>query len=305
MVLATMNLFADACIGKLVDQELEVSYSYRQNHWILGLSDGSCWQLMPLKEKRKQTWSEWWNKNEPKEWSLSDSFFFDPAGWLGSYKISVYEANDSIATGYNFILVNEQNQEKVFAQFVAHGADLVPKIEYAKTIIDFGSAIESKVLTTYQFVDDILVLDDKSSWKLNLLSETSRSFGQWWSGEEIDQPDEPFIGKLRDWSPFDEIAIYYAAFENTELLEKYHVSKREQEVYLIENLTTKKLAYASAVPFKNLLNMLDEHAEKQRRIGYSYGYSDGYGVGRRDGEKSGYQKGYRDGRNDQSPHVGN
>jgi len=126
LAFGSINLFASTFLGKVVDQELEVVYSYYQDNWIMGLSDGSCWQLMPLKEKRKQTWTEWWKNNEPKEWELSDSYFFDPVNWMGKYKVSVYEANDSIATGYNFILVNEQNQQKIFAQFIAHGADLIP-----------------------------------------------------------------------------------------------------------------------------------------------------------------------------------
>lgn len=302
LAFGSMSLFASTSfLGKVVDDELEVMYSYYQDNWIMGLSDGSCWQLMPLKEKRKQSWTEWWKNNEPKEWELTDEFFFDPVNWMGKYKISVHEANDSIATGYSFILVNEQNQQKIFAQFIAHGADLIPKIEYAKTIIDRGDTEPSRILNKYHFVDDILVLDDKTSWKLNLLSENARSFSQWWNGEEIDQPDPSFVSTMQDWSPFDEILVHHAAFENKDLLAKYKVSKREQEVYLVENMTTNKLAYASSVAYKNLLEMLSEHAKNQRKLGYNRGYSDGYSVGKRDGESDGYQKGYRDGRSDATP----
>jgi len=300
LAFGSINLFASSSFfGKVIDDELDVAYSYYQDNWIMGLSDGSCWQLLPLKEKRKQTWSEWWQKNEPKEWGLSDEFFFDPLSWMGKYSISVYEAKDSIATGYNYILVNEQNQQKIFAQFIAHGADLIPKIEYAKTIIDRGETETAYILNKYHFVDDIFVLEDKTTWRVKLLSENTRSFSQWWNGVEIDQPDLAFVSNVQDWSPFDEILVHHASFENEDLLRKYKVSKREQEVFLLENMTTNKLAYASSVPFKNLLDMLSEHAKNQRKLGYNRGYSDGYSVGKRDGESDGYQKGYRDGRADE------
>lgn len=303
LALASLNLFGGGFLGTQVDEELEVVYSYYQDNWIMGLSDGSCWQLMPLKEKRKQTWTEWWKSYEPKEWELPEEFFFDPVNWMGKYRVSVFEATDSVATGYDFILVNEQNQQKIFAQFIAHGADLIPKIEYAKTIIDRGDCAEARVMDKYQFVDDILVLDNKSSWKLNLMSENTRTFSQWWNGEEIDQPDSAFISKASEWCPFDEIIVHHARFENTELFDKYHVSKREQEVYLVENVTRKKLAYACEVSFKNLIGMLAEHATNQRKLGYNRGYSDGYSVGKRDGESTGYQKGYQDGYRDGNPIV--
>lgn len=292
LLFASAHLFADAFVGNLIDEDLDVVYTYSQGSCVVGLSDGSCWQLLPLREKRKQSWTEWWKGQKPKEWHLSDAFFFDPADWKGKFKVSVHEARDSIATGYRFILVNQESQEKIFAQFLAHGSELLPKIEYAKTILDGDEMALAKLLCCYKFVDDVIVLDDKTIWQLHLFEKQGRSFSQWWRGEEIDQPDEPFISSLSDWNLFDEIAVHHSVVGDQELAEKYGVSQREQELYLVENHTSGKVAYATEVPFKNLLNMLYEHAENERKRGYSEGYAAG--------KSAGHQEGYREGKQEVS-----
>jgi len=293
-VLGTLPLLAASFVGKQVDQDLEVTYSYYQDNWVMGLSDGSSWQLLPLKEKRKQTWGEWWNGATPKDWELSDEFFFDRANWKGKYKISVYEASDSIATGYDFILVNSENQQKVFARFIPHGTDLIPKIEYAKTIIEQAKRSAARVLKSYGYIDNLLILDNQTSWKLNLLEEKYRSFSQWWNGEQIDQPDPEFVSKADEWKPFDQIVVYDIQFDNNLLFEKYHVSTRDQLVYLVENLSTGKLVYANSVTFNNLLHALEQHATDQYYLGYSLGYDRGYSDGNSDGYSRGYSKGRAD-----------
>lgn len=295
LAVISLNLFAREFTGKQIDQELDVVFSYCQDDWIMGLSDGSCWQLLPLKEKRKQTWAEWWNECEPKEWELSEEFFFDPVNWVGKYKVSVFQAEDSVATGYNFILQNEQNQHKIFAQFVAHGADFIPKLEYAKAIMDRGESSESQVMDKFHFVDDILILDDKTSWKLNLMNNNTKTFSQWWNGEKIDTPDPSFVSNISEWSVFDQVVVHVAQFENKELFDKYSVPKRDQTAYLIENLTKEKFAYASEVSFNNLTVIFTEYASSQRKVGFNQGYSEGYSIGKRDGESTGYRKGYQDG----------
>lgn len=289
-------LFAnDTFVGDLIDEDLDVRYSYYQNEWTMELSDGSTWKLMPLKEKRKQTWAEWWNDSQPKEWQLSDAFFFDPRDWRGRYTVQVHLAKDSLARGYDYILVNENTDQKVFAKFVPFGSDFIPKVEYAQKIKQCAEPVATTVLNAYSFLDDVLTLDNKSIWKLYLTDRNSRSLSEWWNDVEIDQPDAPFISKLGDWRPTDKIEIYHAQFENSELNDKYRVSKPDQEIFLIENKTRQKMAYANEMAFKDLLDGLQKHGEEQYEKGISKGFSEGYNKGYKDGQTKGQSDGYKEG----------
>ncbi len=289
-------LFADPILGDKIDEDLDVVYSYLQNDWIMGLSDGSSWKLMPLKEKRKQTWAEWWGQTEPKEWKLSDEFFFDPRDWRGRYTVQVYLAKDSVASGYDYILVNEYTNQKVFAKFVPYGADFIPKMEYARRIMESGEPVSSSVLAAYTFLDDVVTLEDKSIWKLNLIGKNSASLSEWWNGVEIDQPDTAFVSKLSEWKASDKIEIYHAHFDDSELNQKYRVSKALQEIYLLENKTRHKMAYANEMSFKDLLDGLQKHGDNQHEKGYSTGFSEGYKKGYKDGQSKGFSDGVERGK---------
>lgn len=288
-------LFADQFVGEMIDEELDVIYSYYQNEWTMELSDGSTWKLMPQKEKRKQTWTEWFYQTEPKEWQLSDDFFFDPRDWRGRYTVEVHMAKDSLFSGYDYVIVNENNDQKVFAKFIPNGADFVPKIEYAQKIKNICEAVSTSVLSSYSFLDDVLTLDDKSIWKLHFVGTNSRTLSEWWNDVVIDQPDAPFISKLGDWKPSDKVEIYHAYFDNSELNEKYRVAKPDQEVFLLENKTRQKMAYASEMAFKDLLDGLQKHGEDQYQKGVSKGYSEGYNKGYKDGQAKGQSDGYKEG----------
>lgn len=284
-------LFADAFVGDTIDEDLDVVYSYYQTDWIMGLSDGSSWKLMPLKEKRKQSWAEWWNQTEPKEWQLSDDFFFDPRDWRGRFTIQVHLAKDSLSSGYDYILVNEYTNQKVFAKFVPYGSDFVPKLEYAQRIKEHGEPVSSSVLSAYTFLEDVLTLEDKTIWKMNLVQKNSASLSEWWNNVEIDQPDPQFVSKLGDWKASDRIEIYHAHFNDTELHKKYRVSKPLYEIYLLENKTRNKMAYANEMSFRDLLDGLQKHGETQHEKGYSKGFSEGYNKGYTDGKAKGFTDG--------------
>lgn len=314
LFLGIFPLFSEDFLGEVIDRGLDVRYSYYKDHWVIGLEDGSCWRLLPLKEKRKQTWGEWWSGENPKEWSLSDEFFFDPNSWNGRYQVCIYEAKDSVEKGYNFILANEQNGQKVFARFALNDSGFIPRIAYAKEILDRAESSSSCALKKYRFDEDILILKDCSTWQLVLQTENSRSFSQWWNGEKIDQPDPEFITKIKDWKPFDEIVKHRFCFDYEKLFEKYRVPKIDREVCLIENKTLQKFAYAKELSFKAFLEAFETYARKERERGYengflrgqNTGYSHGRQVGRKEmeknyeegfltGQKAGYSEGYRRG----------
>lgn len=289
-------LFAEPFTGDKIDEDLDVVYSYLQNDWTMGLSDGSSWKLMPLKEKRKQTWAEWWNETEPKEWQLTEEYFFDPRDWKGRISVTVLLAKDSIASEYNYILMNEHTKQKVFAKYVPYGSDYVPKIEYARRIMEENAPSSSSILASYNFLEDVLTLEDKSIWKVQLISKNRATISQWWNGVEIDQPDSVFVSNLDEWKASDKIEIYHAHFDNSELNQKYHVSNRVQEIYLLENKTRRKMAYANEMAFKDLLDGLQKHGEHQYESGYSSGFSDGYRKGYTDGNTKGFADGVEKGK---------
>jgi len=272
----SVSLFADPFLGEVIDRDLDVAYSYYRDDWTMGLSDGSAWKLLPLKEKRQKNWVEWWNQTEPKEWELSDEFFFDPRDWRGKYTIQVYLAKDSIASGFDYILVNENTQQKVFAKFIPHGSDIIPKVDYAKRITENVEPVSTSILASYILTDNVLVLENKSIWKLFPIDTNQRSFTEWWNGIEIDQPDEIFIYEFRDWKISDKIEIYRAHFDDSELSEKYKAKATHCEIYLLENKTRQKFAYAWDMPLGDLLEALNNNGWSQWQTGYSEGYFQGY-----------------------------
>lgn len=301
MLFCNVVLFADRFVGESIDERLDVVYSYYQNDWVMGLSDGSSWKLMPLKEKRKQTWTEWWNKVDPKEWSLSSEFFFDPRDWKGRFTIAVCEAKDSLAAGYNYILINQTTNQKVFAKYVPCGSDFIPKEEFALRITEKATPITSTLLSSYPFLENVIALEDKSIWKLYLRDMNSSSFSDWWNNVEIDQPDAVFLSKIGEWKNTDKIDIYHARFSDTELHQKYRVAKPLQEIFLLENKTRKKMAYATAVTFKDLLDGLQKHGDGLQEKGYSKGFSEGYNKGYKDGHSKGFADGVDSGKKEVNP----
>lgn len=300
MILGT-SLFGSNFMGKEVERGLEVTYSYYEDEWILGLSDGSHWELMPLTEKRKQTWSEWWKNVDPQEWSLSDEFFFDQASWKGKYKISVYEATHSLKSNYDFILINEANQEKAFARFLPYGSQAIPKIGFAKGFFDGAKKTPTRISASDHILNnkDIVVLEDQTAWRLYLSTPNSRSFSQWWNGETIDQPDNEFISELNDWHTLDEIIVYRAQSNENSLFEKYKIAKKDQQIFLIENVATKKIAYAESIPLHHLIGLYQEQFKSAYddgwREGHLQGLLEGERTGRLKGERSGWADGYTEG----------
>ncbi len=298
-IFCQQSLCADSFLGQCVDSHLDVEYSYNQKAWIMGLSDGSSWKLFPLSEKRKQSWTEWWGGTEPKEWSLSEEYFFDPYNWKGTYAIAVYEANDALNSSCKHILVNQTTNQKVFAEFIPYGSQLIPKLEYAMKVTENSDWIKTNVLDSYHFTDDFLILENNSVWKLHLIDQNSQTWSEWWQGTEIDQPDEMFISSIKDWKNNDRIRIHQAELDNLDIHQKYKVVKPLRKIFFLENKSRGKAAYASSVSLKDFIEISQEEAEKKIKSAYSQGHSDGYWSGHRDGKQQsyqdGYQQGYRDG----------
>lgn len=278
MLLCCVTLSADHFLGDAIDKGLRITYSYSSDNWVMGLSDGSTWKLLPMPEKRGQTWGEWWNRATPKEWTLSDDYFFDPASW-GKVTVQVHHAKDTVARVYQHILVNEQTGQKVFAEYIPCGSQFIPKMEFARKIALSGDAQSARAVSTFSFLGDVLALEDCGIYHLHLTKENTQTWSQWWNNVEIDQPDPVFVSTLSDWKRGDVIEVYYAKFTDDALHQKYCVSKPDHEIYLLENRTNNKLAYASSIVFKEFLDAFENYIEVQANKAYEEGFSNGYRAG--------------------------
>ena len=291
----TTRLSADPFLGDQIESNLDVTYSYSHDQWVIGLGDGSCWKLKPLGERPPQSWSQWWNRQEPKEWQLPEEYFFDPSSWKTSFAVEVYRAAATVSKSYQHIIVNVQTGEKAFAEYIPCGSQFIPKIAFAEQVAQLGEPQESKAVNTYPFLGDVLALDNGTVWNLYLMGENQPSWAQWWSEVEIDQPDGLFITNLDDWSRDDRILIHHAKFTDDALHRKYGVSQPLYEVFLLENTTRGKIVYANALLFGEFLDTFEESIDEKANKAYLEGFSNGYEAGYHEGGEDGFQKGFDQG----------
>ena len=294
-VLVWVGAFCNGFLGETIDRGLFVEYSYYQGDWHMGLSDGSCWKMLPMKERRKQTWNEWWKGKQPDEWDLGSEFFFDPHNWKGKFEVQVSRAAQSVAAGYDYVLTNASTGERAFAMFVQNGAQYIPKLEYTQGLINRSTYRNSHVVGVYPFLDDLVVCQDDSVWQLFYFGENSRSFSEWWNGVKIDQPDPIFLTTMKDWASHDQVVIYEAQIDNRHLAQKYKVNKPIYNIFMLHNKTKNKLVYARPVALKETLSAFQSHAEAEWQKGYNRGHNEGYRQGYSIGKQSGYQSGFTDG----------
>lgn len=282
----------DGYIFETVEKSQSViSNSLTCEEWIVGLEDGSFWKLRPLKEKRKQTWPEWWNNITPAEWSLPQDFFFDPKEWKGSLKLNVRSVEKPIVANCFHLLENVNTGQRVFAEFIPFGDKYIPSLAFADRFFDHpyktGLKLSSTIVKKSDFLNNLIVLDDDSCWKLFPFQKNKESWPQWFKGEKVDQPDKAFSFALTDWNLNDNLEIYFLQGDSS-LEDKYAVQKKsrfdQKGLYLVANKDKSYLAYAQKVTPGSLIEAFTLYAEKR----YDEGYSKGYGYGHSAGYLSGY-----------------
>lgn len=252
----------------------QVVLNYTNDQWMICLDDTSCWEIPKLKRNRKKTWHEWWHKIDPEEWTLSDSYFFDPSQWGNHPTVQVYELEEPKLEGYLHLIVNVETDQKVFANYIPLGTKRIPKREFARKFFDYPLAIHRLDRNLY-FVNHMIVLEDQSIWKIVQISKIWRTFADWWNGVEYDQPDPEFLFSLYSWKNSDKIKIYcYTGMENSHL-DIYDRNNHQREMFLLENLSTNSLAFATKESLKSYTDYFLEYSRRE----YWRGYSDGYSAG--------------------------
>jgi len=89
---------------------------------------------------------------------------------------------------------------------------------------------ESKIYKIFQFGERVLLIDDEyDMWVLNRLEKNSRTWEEWWSGIEVQQPPEEYFHKPEDWLENSKIVISYSPWEKSIIRENY----RNQEEKLL------------------------------------------------------------------------
>ncbi len=275
ILLCSTALVAEPFVGRCVQADLEVVYSLDRGQWIMRLGDGSCWKLQPLRAKRKQSWHEWWNKTEPKEWELSEEFFFQPQYWEDTDKIQVYEAKDALFPNCRHLLVNQRTREKVFAELIPHGAEFVPTEDYARKVARSNPTVNSTVMQAYAAMGDFIILEDQSIWKLHCIRSKEGSWVNWWNGDVVGEPDQAFLSEIWDWKHKDKVRAYPVQFRDEQLYKKYKTPNPQDQIVLMENVTRGKMVYASPVQTFQFVHALQKQNEIARKQSYANGYKAG------------------------------
>lgn len=283
-LLMTCSVFSQVQL-KLISDSLPILARYEKDEIIITLEDQSVWSLKKMQAKRSRSFGEWWSSKTPVEWELEDDYFCDPKKWPKTITISVYQASKTPFQGFDFILENEINHEKVFAKLMPQTQAMIPKLEYASRFFSHPYNTLSKLTVREESSESFIGLEDLSLWRIFHVGYNWRSLWQWMNSEEIDQPDDCFVFDLSDWSILDEIQVYKiseADFEN-----KYTKSQAKIHSYLLENVSRNQYAYASPIRFQELIDSYKQRIQDSYDKGYSSGYDSGYNRGYSEGYKSG------------------
>jgi len=293
LILFVSFAHAEDYVGEQLDNSQRIIFSYFDNdEWTVGLEDGSYWKIHILKSKRKQTWSEWWSSNEPEEWSLDDQFFFEPGDWKENNALTVNRTTSNIFSNCSFVLENSMTNQKAFAEFIPFHSKYIPKLTYAEPFFSYpeggASKIAYRIGSRSSNLKNIVILEDNSCWQIYPFSNNVTSWGQWFRGEEIDQPDSNFVFQTTDWIFNDELQLYFQEGDAS-LAQKYEPallkpSRSKHGIYLFENLRTKQFAYAKKLSVSELIQSFEVYAEEQKDLGYTEGYRKGKSEGARKDE---------------------
>lgn len=258
--------------------------------WFIGLEDESYWQVMPLKNKPKRSWHEWWNNITPKEWVLDDSFFFDPRSWEHPLLIQVYEANNSLYPGYRYVLENVATGQRAFAELVAEDSGHTPTLEAASKYFENPKGDQQPLARNQHFLRGIVVLKNDSIWRDLRTDERARAWQQWWKDVRTADADSSFVFELSGWMPGDDIQVY--AHDSEESLTSSKYGQIDKHVYLLQNKTRDQLAYAVSVTLMEYSDACERYALDTSAKSYKEGFNDGHTSGHLVGYGEGYTSGY-------------
>jgi hypothetical protein len=59
--------------------------------------------------------------------------------------------------------------------------------------------------------EQAIQLDDGSLWEIHFMEKKGRSWGEWWRGEQVEQPDARFLCNPKLWKEADSIKVYRPA----------------------------------------------------------------------------------------------
>lgn len=248
------------------------------DEWTLCLEDGSCWKVLPLKNKRKKTWYEWYYNIVPKEWALDESYFFDPRTWKKNCEIQVYNSSGEFFPQYGHIIENKAIGQKAFAEFIPFGGKHIPKLEFAAHFLPHPYGEEIKILSNQSFIN-ILILENHAIWILFPATKRSQSWEDWWNNVHPDQPDLPFLVNLVNWNLDDTLQIYYCPALDSSLNAFYSSKEEHGGMFLIVNQTKNQMAFAKPISLLEFANYYRIYAMEQWEEGYRRGYEDGYSDG--------------------------
>jgi hypothetical protein len=238
---------------------LEVNY-FLENKRLLELDNQSLWELKTFKKKRSKTVWEWWKKVEPAEWSLDESYFFDIKNWKKDAVIQVSKVNKTLYPDFEYVLTHLETQEKVLAKPIPYASQPIPKIEYLLPMLEFPYKAPMCIWRNVFQVNNIILLEDGTFWKLSQFHPNVRSLTEWWYGVQIEQPDPCFVFYLSNWKISDVVQLYRYETETS------------KEVYAIENLTRGNFAYVTPISLDVLCDLYNSYALEL----YDDGYDDGY-----------------------------
>lgn len=267
------RLAAFETLGQPIGMTQAIATSDLHEEWTICLEDGSCWDLLELDPNRKRTWGEWWNGIKPQEWNFDESFCCDPSSWRSREAIQIYEVRDEIFEGFKYIIENTSTGKKVFAKWIPFGAKLLPKLDFAKVFFSFPWK-EARIESNQSMMNHAFIMDDGSIWLVSKVNKREPSWGNWWKGREIDQPDLPFLFELTEWKEGDPLQFYY--------LEKTNISGSELKdkwLFLIQNKASNQLAYATPISVVEFANLYQQYSITAYNNGYENGYNAGYGAG--------------------------
>lgn len=279
-----LNFFVFSDI--VIPTQQTVILNYLSDEWIIALDDQSYWKLNPIPTKRRRTFCEWWHSSIPKEWLVTDEFIFDPQSWGNEFQVNVYETKQSIFLGYTHIIENTKTGQKVFAKFIPFGTESIPKLEYAKKLMNY-QICQSKIGINLCYIGNSISLDDETIWEFFPVKAKTQSWKQWWYNIRPVQPDKPFIFNSWEWVQGDQVNVYYYDAALTETHLKYDPKARKAGMYLIENASKNLLVYARPLTFAEFIAKQRAYTYAQERKAYNSGFGSGYW--------NGYNQGYNNG----------
>jgi len=271
-----------------LDFELKIKFIYEKEEPLISLENRTIFKIKKLVEKRSRTISEWWSDSTPQEWELDNSYFCDTKNWSKLSLISVYQIPDPLFKDYDFVLINESNQQKVFAKQLSLVEMNIPKIGFAEQFFSFPLGESSKISYIEKNQEKLVALENQTIWKINPINYNYRSLWQWMSGEELDQPDPTFIFNLSDWSVLDEIQIYKISDDDISTSHSYKYGR--YTCYLMENITKHHLAFIEPFSIQSLIKLLSKNVETAYANGHSAGYFLGYKTGYKDGKEAAFKE---------------